>query len=116
VRLNEICGASTVGILADGMPLGPCMLRANHDGPLHQDADGCQWTDPQPDQEGGPMPIKAPEFEAIDKKTGMTLDELASFVESARAANAPRDAVIEVTTVGFTHPRIKTAKVRAISK
>lgn len=57
------------------------------------------------------MPIKPPEFEANDKKTGMTLDELASFIEAAQAAQAPGNAVIEITTVGWTRPRIKTAKV-----
>ena len=62
------------------------------------------------------MPIKPPEFEAINKKTGMTLDELAAFVESARAAGAHGSAIVEITTVGFTRPRIKTAKVRATGK
>ena len=62
------------------------------------------------------MPIKPPEFEANDPKTGMTLDELASFVESARAAGASGSDVPVVSTVGILKPRIKTAKVRATSK
>ena len=42
----ETCGASTRGIrLGDNPPyhLGPCVLRAGHDGPIHQTADGVQW-------------------------------------------------------------------------
>ena len=61
------------------------------------------------------MPIKPPEFEAIDKKTGMTLDEWDAFVQSARAAGASGSDVPEVTTTGILHPRIKTAKVRTTS-
>ena len=61
------------------------------------------------------MPIKPPEFEANDKHTGMTIAELAAFIDSAKAAHAPDDAVVEVTTTGILHPRIKTAKVRTSS-
>jgi len=57
------------------------------------------------------MPIKPPAYEANNKKAGMTLDEMAAFIDAARASNTPGTAVIEVTTVGFLHPRIKTAKV-----
>ena len=59
------------------------------------------------------MPIKPPEFEANNPKTGMTLNELADFVESARAAGATGQEVPVVTTVGVLKPRIKTAKVPA---
>lgn len=61
------------------------------------------------------MPIKPPEFEANDPKTGMTLDEWDAFVQSARAAGADGSDVPEVTTVGIVHARVKTAKVRASS-
>jgi hypothetical protein len=61
------------------------------------------------------VPIKPPEFEAIDKKTGMTLDEWGAFIESARAAGAAGSDVPEITTTGWLHPRVKTAKVRITS-
>lgn len=49
----EWCGASTRGF--GPMPLGPCVLRHGHDGPVHQDENGAQWTDPRPATEGGLM-------------------------------------------------------------
>ena len=61
------------------------------------------------------MPIKSPEFEANDKHTGMTVAELAAFIDSAKAAHAPDDAVVEVTTKGVLHPRITVVKVRTSS-
>lgn len=30
------------------MPLGPCVLRIDHDGPVHRDEAGVSWTDPRP--------------------------------------------------------------------
>jgi hypothetical protein len=42
------CGASMAGLGGD--PIGPCILRAGHDGPVHQAANGAKWwptTDPQ---------------------------------------------------------------------
>lgn len=35
------CGASMPGY--GGTPIGPCVLRAGHDGPVHQAADGAKW-------------------------------------------------------------------------
>lgn len=44
----EQCGASA-RIQIGPMPyIGPCILRHGHDGPVHQDAAGAQWTDPRP--------------------------------------------------------------------
>lgn len=41
-----LCGASA----ADAHdPLGPCILRAGHDGPVHLDAEGTKWADPEPE-------------------------------------------------------------------
>lgn len=45
-RPAETCGASTRGIrLGDNPPyyLGPCVLRKDHDGPVHQAEDGAEW-------------------------------------------------------------------------
>lgn len=51
----ELCGAST-RIRHGAMPfIGPCILRYRHDGPVHQDADGSQWTDPQPAADAAPL-------------------------------------------------------------
>ncbi|HEX5568540.1 MAG TPA: hypothetical protein VFY14_16720 [Streptomyces sp.] len=45
---SEQCGASA-RIQIGPMPyIGPCVLRHGHDGPVHQDAAGAQWTDPRP--------------------------------------------------------------------
>jgi hypothetical protein len=57
------------------------------------------------------MPLKPREFEAADKKTGMTLDEITELIESARAAGSLGGDVLVVTTTGFLNPRIKTARV-----
>lgn len=57
------------------------------------------------------MPLKPPEAEASDPKTGMTLDELAELISSARHAGASGDDVLVITTVGILNPRIKTARV-----
>jgi hypothetical protein len=46
------CAASMPGL--GGEPIGPCVLRAGHDGPVHQAADGARWwTAAEPD----PAPI-----------------------------------------------------------
>lgn len=45
-RPAETCGASTGAIrLGDEPPhhIGPCVLRKDHDGPVHQAQDGTQW-------------------------------------------------------------------------
>lgn len=45
-RPAEMCGASTGAIrLGDEPPhhIGPCVLRKDHDGPVHQAQDGTQW-------------------------------------------------------------------------
>ncbi|OLT13034.1 hypothetical protein BJF79_03805 [Actinomadura sp. CNU-125] len=43
------CGASKRVWPGQPLPcIGPCVLRAGHDGPVHQDANGGQWTDPRP--------------------------------------------------------------------
>ena len=56
----ETCGASTRGIRLGDNPsyhLGPCVLRAGHDGPIHQTADGVQWMgDVGSDQPTAPGP------------------------------------------------------------
>jgi hypothetical protein len=44
---SSTCDASTLGI--GGAVIGPCILRHQHDGPVHQDANGTQWTAPNPD-------------------------------------------------------------------
>lgn len=38
---NTWCGASMHTGLSD--PVGPCVLRAGHDGPVHQDTHGAKW-------------------------------------------------------------------------
>lgn len=43
---GDLCGASTGAIrLGDEAPfhIGPCVLRKDHDGPVHQAQDGTQW-------------------------------------------------------------------------
>ena len=79
----ETCGASTRGIrLGDNPPyhLGPCVLRAGHDGPIHQTADGVQWmgdvgsdqpTVPGPDVPDGLLTLAADAHEQwhIDNRT-----------------------------------------------
>ncbi|MFE9099891.1 hypothetical protein [Actinomadura geliboluensis] len=46
---TDTCGASArTGVGRPTPFIGPCVLRAHHDGPVHQDADGAQWTDPRP--------------------------------------------------------------------
>lgn len=51
--LRAICGASaaSLGAPAGHGHVGPCVLRADHDGPVHQDADGVKWTHLTPAQE-----------------------------------------------------------------
>lgn len=79
----ETCGASTRDIrLGDNPPyhLGPCVLRADHDGPIHQTADGVQWmgdvgsdqpTAPGPDVPDGLLTLAADAHEQwhIDNRT-----------------------------------------------
>lgn len=36
------CDASTTGLV--GRPVGPCVLRHQHDGPVHRDANGTTWS------------------------------------------------------------------------
>jgi hypothetical protein len=43
--LTKTCGASTTALAVPQVgALGPCVLRMDHDGPVHQAADGSQWT------------------------------------------------------------------------
>jgi hypothetical protein len=44
--LSHLCGASRRG--TNGTPIGPCILRDGHHGPVHVDADDVTWTDPEP--------------------------------------------------------------------
>lgn len=67
-RPAETCGASTGAIrLGDAPPhhIGPCVLRKDHDGPVHQAQDGTQWVGdvgrapeaaPRPDVPEGVVP------------------------------------------------------------
>ena len=58
------------------------------------------------------MPVtRTIDVAADDKKQGMTLDELARFVQDALRDGAAGSEVPEVTTVGLARPRIKSAKV-----
>jgi hypothetical protein len=43
--LSHLCGASK---RHPGTTVGPCLLRVDHPGPVHLDADGVMWTDPEP--------------------------------------------------------------------
>jgi hypothetical protein len=46
--LPDTCDASANAL--GGEPVGPCILRHGHDGPVHQDATGAKWwprTDPR---------------------------------------------------------------------
>jgi len=45
--LPGTCDASMPGIGGD--PIGPCILRNGHDGPVHQAADGAKWWPTDPD-------------------------------------------------------------------
>ncbi|MEE4546477.1 hypothetical protein V2S66_31495 [Streptomyces sp. V4-01] len=47
------CAASMPGV--GGEPIGPCVLRAGHDGPVHQTATGARWW--PVDEESTPAPI-----------------------------------------------------------
>jgi hypothetical protein len=53
--------------------------------------------------------------EADNKKQGMRLDELAALVQDAMRAGASGSELVEVTTVGWTSPRIKSATVKIVS-
>ncbi len=44
---SPLCGASTPALIG-GSTLGPCILRARHDGRMHRDAAGSQWTPIEP--------------------------------------------------------------------
>lgn len=41
--MRDICGASIRGLFDS--PIGPCVLRADHRGPVHQAADGSKWSE-----------------------------------------------------------------------
>ena len=45
------CAASMPGV--GGEPVGPCVLRAGHDGPVHQAASGAKWWDATDMKAGG---------------------------------------------------------------
>jgi hypothetical protein len=56
------CGASMRADFARAVPhIGPCVLRAGHDGPVHQDADGRQWTGPRPATAGDAAALCPPD-------------------------------------------------------
>ncbi|WP_031514826.1 hypothetical protein [Streptomyces sp. NRRL F-5123] len=53
-RIDELRAASTCDASLDtgfGQPMGPCVLRGHHDGPVHQDATGARWWNTTPDQQ-----------------------------------------------------------------
>jgi hypothetical protein len=58
------------------------------------------------------MPLSI-EAQASDKrpKAGMTLDEMEAFIARARKLGASGREHVDIVTVGWTKPRIKTARV-----
>lgn len=57
--MTDTCDASAVyGVLGSQQMFGPCVLRFEHRGPVHRDANGTQWTElpddaPPPTWSGG---------------------------------------------------------------
>jgi hypothetical protein len=68
------CGASMPGYGA--APIGPCVLRAGHDGPVHQTADGAKWWPTA----AGPVPGVRPLAE-IMQLDASTIDPAATHPE-----------------------------------
>lgn len=54
------CGASLPGAGAE--PIGPCVLRAGHDGPVHQAASGTKWWP----TDGSPIPGVRPTADILN--------------------------------------------------
>ena len=42
---SATCDASRIAPIGETL-IGPCILRHQHDGPVHQDANGTRWTTP----------------------------------------------------------------------
>jgi hypothetical protein len=82
------CDASTHGIVGEN--LGPCVLRHQHDGPVHQDATGARWstavraTDDAPTTTATDAPhlrqLIADALEAADYRMDMRRGDLADAV------------------------------------
>lgn len=59
LRAAATCDASMPGL--DGQPVGPCVLRHGHDGPVHQAANGATWWP----TDVGPIPGVRPAAEIL---------------------------------------------------
>ena len=70
------CGASSrIGFHYLVPYFGPCVLRAGHDGPVHEDANGVQWTDPRPAKAGDLAALCPPTGDLPDECTGCGRDD-----------------------------------------
>ncbi|MFD0902353.1 hypothetical protein [Actinomadura sediminis] len=89
--ISDACGASTLGPVA-GIHIGPCVLAAGHDGPVHQDAHGRQWAGlvgrpPEPQQD----------VPTLRDRLADALDHGGSSTETDRLARyAIADAVLPI--------------------
>lgn len=67
IDLSHLCGASRISA---AFPAGPCVLRADHDGPIHFDDTGIKWTTmhPAPPAERVTEPLAEWERELLDRQ------------------------------------------------
>ena len=92
---TEQCGASSrIGFHYLVPYIGPCVLRHDHDGPVHEDANGTQWTDPRP-AKAGDLAVLCPE-QPPTGDLSERLDAALRTVGLARNLAAYRDAVLPV--------------------
>lgn len=69
--LPDTCDASTtedLGLVSGPAVFGPCILRHQHDGPVHKDADGKTWCPTPSGIITLPEPLTEEQFEALRSK------------------------------------------------
>ncbi|WP_168220942.1 hypothetical protein [Actinomadura sp. WMMA1423] len=100
---HERCGASSrIGFHYLVPYIGPCVLRRDHDGPVHEDANGTQWTDPRP-AKAGDLAALCPPAGGLRERLTEALQQADAWAQllpedRARFADAVLPVVEEVLT------------------
>ncbi|MGI5414253.1 hypothetical protein [Actinomadura luteofluorescens] len=99
---------------------GPCVLRYRHDGPVHQDANGVGWTDPQPGSEETPAALCPPALrerivEALRKAAYVCPGDECPHSEDECGANEPILLAASTVIDGIPEAMLIDGEVTAIA-
>jgi hypothetical protein len=114
------CGASNTGLIPD-TTLGSCILRVDHEGPVHEDGNGVRWSlgesvrDPELDrlsQENDRLAAKVAKLDGLVDDCMNQMIENGVRAESAEAQLAEAQKKIVNLSARFTGVKIHALRLR----